>query len=141
MSYYDNALLVRADMNKAGALLTDAQAASVPTLYELWAVGIAYEKDKRIQYDGAVYAVQQAHTSQADWLPNATPALYTRLNVEHAGTIDDPIPAVAGMLYVKDLYYVEGEDTYLCIRQDTAEGTVLHYLPSQLVGVYFEKVE
>ena len=141
MSYYDNALIVREAMNTAGALLTDSQAASVPSLYEPWAVGVSYSVGDRVQYDGKVYAVTQAHTSQADWTPDITPSLFKLLDVEHAGTMDDPIPAAVGLTYKKDLYYIEDDVLYLCIRQDTDEGTTLYYLPSQLVGNYFEKVE
>ena len=57
--------------------------------------------------------------------------------------IDDPIPAVAGMEYVYGKYYIEGETVYICKRTGEAEGgtIVLQFLPSQLVGQYFEVVE
>ena len=45
------------------------------------------------------------------------------------------------MRYFKDKYYLEGNDIYLCIRDDTGEGTILYYWPSVLMGNYFEKVE
>ena len=44
------------------------------------------------------------------------------------------------MRYIKGKYYKEGEDIYLCIRDDTGEGTILQYWPSVLVGNYFTKV-
>ena len=111
-------------------------------LYPVWAVGIAVAKDSRYQYNGKLYKCVQAHTTQADWAPDITPALWTVIDVTHAGTIDDPIPAVAGMEYVYGKYYIEGETVYLCKRTGEAEGgtIVLHYLPSQLVGQYFEVV-
>lgn len=82
------------------------------------------------------------HTTQADWTPDITPALWTVIDVTHAGTIDDPIPAVAGMEYTKGLYYIEDGVIYLMNRQGMAEGEtiILQYLPSQLVGQYFEVV-
>ena len=112
-------------------------------LYPVWAVGIAVAKDSRYQFNGKLYKVVQAHTTQADWTPNVTPALWTVIDVTHAGTIDDPIPAVAGMEYVYGKYYVEGETVYICKRIGEAEGgtIVLQFLPSQLVGQYFEVVE
>ena len=66
--------------------------------------------------------------------------LWTVIDVTHAGTIDDPIPAVAGMEYVYGKYYIEGETVYICKRIGEAEGgtIVLQFLPSQLVGQYFE---
>ena len=112
-------------------------------LYPVWTVGIAVAKDSRYQYNGQLYKVVQAHTTQADWTPDVTPALWTVIDVTHAGTIDDPIPAVAGMEYVYGKYYVEGETVYICKRTGEAEGgtIVLQFLPSQLVGQYFEVVE
>lgn len=112
-------------------------------LYPVWAVGIAVAKDSRYQYNGKLYKCVQAHTTQADWTPDVTPALWTVIDVTHAGTIDDPIPAVAGMEYTKGLYYTENGVIYLMNRQGMAEGEtiILQYLPSQLVGQYFEVVE
>lgn len=50
--------------------------------------------------------------------------------------------AVAGMTYIKGLYYTENGTVYRCIRDDSADGsgTSLYYLPSALVGNYFEKI-
>ena len=112
-------------------------------LYPVWAVGIAVAKDSRYQYNGKLYKVVQAHTTQADWTPDITPALWTVIDVTHAGTIDDPIPAVAGMEYVYGKYYIECKTVYICKRIGEAEGgtIVLQFLPSQLVGQYFEIVE
>ena len=112
-------------------------------LYPVWAVGIAVAKDSRYQFNGKLYKCRQAHTTQADWAPDITPALWTVINVSDAGTIDDPIPAVAGMEYVYGKYYIEGETVYICKRIGEAEGgtIVLQFLPSQLVGQYFEVVE
>ena len=50
--------------------------------------------------------------------------------------------AAAGMRCYKDLYYADGSKTYKCIRDDSnGQGTILHYVPSQLVGIYFEEAE
>ena len=111
-------------------------------LYPTWAEGIAVSVGDRYQYNGKLYKVVQAHTIQADWTPDITPALWTVIDVTHAGTIDDPIPAVAGMEYVYGKYYIEGKTVYICKRTGEVEGgtIVLQFLPSQLVGQYFEVV-
>jgi hypothetical protein len=44
-----------------------------------WAVGVAYSVGMRVTFNGAAYQCRQAHTSQADWTPPATPALWLRL--------------------------------------------------------------
>lgn len=41
-----------------------------------WVAGMGVAAGDRIRYEGAVYVVVQAHTTQADWRPDAVPALY-----------------------------------------------------------------
>ncbi len=43
----------------------------------LWAPGIALGVGDRVEHNGVVYVVQQAHTSQAGWEPTNLPALFT----------------------------------------------------------------
>ena len=45
-------------------------------LYPNFEVGKVYEVGDLVEYNGELYEVIQAHTSQADWLPDALPALY-----------------------------------------------------------------
>ena len=139
---YDEILrtLISSNSEKIVSTFTDENAVKVIDLYPKWVVGIAVAKDSRYQYEGKLYKCVQAHTTQADWTPNVTPALWTVIDVAHAGTIGDPIPAVAGMEYVYGKYYIEGETIYICKRTGEAEGgtIVLQFLPSQLVGQYFE---
>ena len=70
--------------------------------------------------------------------------MYTVIDVTHAGTQDDPIPAERGMEYVYGLYYSDGEDgkLYQCHRTGEAYGgtVVLQYMPHELVGHYFTEV-
>ena len=122
---------------------TDEAALQGIALYPHWKEGITVAKNARYQYNGKLYRVVQAHTTQADWTPDITPNLWAVINVSDAGTIDNPIPAVAGMEYVYGKYYIEGETVYICKRIGEAEGgtIVLQFLPSQLVGQYFEIVE
>lgn len=113
-------------------------------LFPAWVVGKAYAVSDRAQYNGTLYKCVQAHTSQADWTPDAVPALFTVIDVAHTGTQDDPIPAERGMEYVYGLYYLDSEDgkLYLCQRTGEAAGgtVVLQYMPHELVGHYFVEV-
>ena len=129
-------------MKKSRKAVDDSTALIGMELYPVWAVGIAVSVGDRYQFNGKLYKCVQAHTTQADWTPDITPALWTVIDVTHAGTLEDPIPAVAGMEYTKGLYYIEDGVIYLMNRQGMAEGETitLHYLPSQLVGHYFEVV-
>lgn len=126
--------------------LEDAKAAEVPTLCPVWKAGEAVKADDRRYYepDGKLYKCRQAHTTQADWTPDKTPALWAVIDVAHAGTMEDPIPASRGMDYVYGKYYLDPEDQkiYLCKRTGEAEGGTinLQYLPHELIGNYFEEV-
>ena len=139
----EQAKTIRASMDSAGAVLTDEQALESMNLYQLWEIDVAYAVNDRRRYKDRLYKCAQAHTSQADWTPDVVPAMWTVIDVEHTGTIDDPIPAVSGMEYVKGKYYSEDGSISLMNREGMADGEsiVLHFLPSQLVGQYFEVVE
>ena len=80
--------------------------------------------------------------SDADGLKAA--ALYVRVDESHAGTLADPIPAARSMEYVYGRCYSDPEDgkVYLCTRTGEADGgtITLHYLPHELVGLYFQEV-
>ena len=82
MSYLENALKMRPYIEKAAASLSDAEALEVPTLFPAWASGTSYSADERIEYGGTLYRCVQAHTSQADWTPTATPALWVVVSLE-----------------------------------------------------------
>lgn len=126
----------------------DAQALSMPSLYDPWQPGTAYGSEGQAQIvsrpNGHLYRCQQAHTSQTGWEPENTPAMWVVIAASEAGTADDPIPAARGMEYEYGKYYRDPEDgkTYLCQRTGEAEGgkIVLQYLPHELIGQYFTEV-
>ena len=70
---------IREIIEKASASLEDTDALDAVELFPLWAVGVAYSVGERVQYDGKLYKVVQAHTSQADWTPPLVPALFTEV--------------------------------------------------------------
>lgn len=144
---------LRPMIEAAAKSFTDAEAAKSPELVARWAdhIGEAVAPGDRMSdtdNDGVlrVYRVNDGHghTTQADWPPHSTPAMWTIIDLEHAGTQDDPIPAARGMEYTYGLYYKDPEDTklYLCERMGEAAGgkIVLQYLPHELVGQYFTAV-
>ena len=141
---YARAVELRPIIEQAAVSLSDGEAASVPELITAWAYPVAFAKGDRRSYGGKVYKCRQAHTSQADWTPDKTPALWAVIDAEHAGTQADPIPAARGMEYEYGKYYLDGEDgkTYKCERIGEAAGgkIVLQYLPHELLGQYFTEV-
>lgn len=147
------AVELRPMIEQAAKSLTDAEAAKSPELVARWAdhIGEAVAPGDRMSdadNNGVlhVYRVNDGHghTTQADWPPHSTPAMWTIIDLEHAGTQDDPIPAARGMEYIYGLFYKDPEDTklYLCERIGEAAGgkIVLQYLPHELVGQYFTEV-
>lgn len=138
---------MRMTIENAAALLPDSEAAAVPPLSKSWVVGETVKPGDRRYYapTGRLYKVceGQGHTTQADWTPDKTPAMWVVVDVEHAGTQDDPIPAAKGMEYEYGKYYSDPDDgkTYLCKRTGEADGgkIVLQYLPHDLIGQYFEE--
>ena len=119
--------------------LADDEAARVSSLFDEWQADVSYSKDKRLSYHDKLYKVLQAHTSQADWTPDVTPALFEVIDVAHAGTLEDPIPASRNMVYENGKYYYDSEDdtTYLCNRDTEIP---VAYMPHELVGTYFETI-
>ena len=137
---------MRAVIEERVTTLDDETAATVPSLFTPWKPGEAVNVGDRRYYAPRLYKAVQAHTTQADWTPDITPALWAVLgDPGEAGTIDDPITAARGMEYEYGLYYFDPEDgkTYLCERIGEAEGgkIILQYLPHELIGQYFSAAE
>lgn len=128
---------IRASMDAAAIVLTDEQAAKAPRLYPTWAAGLAVKAGDRLYYSGTdrLYKVVSDHTTQTDWTPDAVPALYTVIDVAHAGTQDDPIPYNGNMALTEGLYYTQGGVTYLCNR---STGQPVYNALAELVGLYVE---
>lgn len=143
MSYYANAQKMRAAMDSAGAALTDAQAVECALIYPEWAslIGTAATPGRRFRHGGQLYKVRDdaaEHTFSREWEPGVTTAaLYTAIDAEHSGTIDDPIPWVQPMELNAGKYYTEGGKLYECWRDS---GQPLAYSLADLVGTYVTEV-
>lgn len=124
-------------------MLDDNTAARHRDVFDEWAVGMSCKTGqlRRDPLTGLLYRCVQAHTAQEGWNPSLTPALWTVVDVTHAGTLDDPIPAARGMEYEYGKHYLDPEDgaVYRCARTGEASGgkVTLQYLPHELVGQYF----
>ena len=135
---------LRPMIEAAATSLPDSEAAAAVELFPKWEYPHDYVVGDRVNdiSTNKLYKCVQAHTSQALWEPAATPALWVVIDVTHAGTQDDPIPASRGMEYEYGKYYLDSEDgkTYLCERQGSTGTIVLQYLPHELTGHYFTEV-
>lgn len=71
--------------------LSDEKAMEVATIYDPWTVGKSYTVGEFVTYgtnsvgDPQLYKVVQAHTSQADWTPDATASLYSAIGLDDKG--------------------------------------------------------
>lgn len=77
-----------------------------------------------------------------NWTPADAASIWTAIDETHSGTLENPIPAVSGMEYEYGKYYLDEGKIYLCKRTGEPDGKVvrLDYLPSELIGQYFEVV-
>ena len=73
---------LRALIEQLAITLNDEIALTGVELFPAWVVGKAYAVNDRAQYNGTLYKCIQAHTSQADWMPSATPALWKTVSVD-----------------------------------------------------------
>ena len=118
--------------------LTDAEGLENVELFAQYAVGKDYAVGDRFQYNGELYKVLQAHTSQQSWVPGTgTESLYIKVDDIHAGTAEDPIPYNGNMELIENLYYTQGGVLYRCTR---STGTAVYNVLSELVGLYVEVV-
>ena len=91
----DNRLQAAEQMRRAvqmfAARLSEELALEVATMYPEWEAGRSYAVGDILRHgvssvgDPQLYKVVQAHTSQADWLPEATPALYDAFGLDEQG--------------------------------------------------------
>ena len=93
MTLIEKARELRALIEKAmteTASLTEAEAVAATCLYPKWnGNGVAYAKGQRVQYDGVLYTVLQAHTSQAGWTPTAAPSLFAKVLIPDPSVVPE----------------------------------------------------
>lgn len=79
---------VSEQLTQALSILTDEQAETIVNAFPEWVAGRPYSIGDRVRYDGTLYKVIQAHTSQSDWTPDVAVSLFVRLSP--ASEDDDP---------------------------------------------------
>ena len=73
---------LRALIEQLAVTLDDEAALTGVELFPAWVIGKAYAVNDRTQYNGTLYKCIQAHTSQSDWTPSATPALWKIVSID-----------------------------------------------------------
>lgn len=71
---------LRRIIEQASVSLPDEDALEAVELFPAWCGdGVYYAKDTRLRCGEKLYRVVQTHSSQHDWRPDETPALYTEV--------------------------------------------------------------
>ena len=118
-------------------IVDDNTALRMTEFYPEWAADTEYTIGYKVQRNGKLWRVLQAHTSQAGWEPENAASLWTEICESHAGTLEDPIPYSGNMALESGKYYSQNNKVYRCIR-DT--GNPVYNALSELVGLYVEEV-
>jgi hypothetical protein len=79
MTPQEKARQLRPLIEKAAVSLDDSDALEAVELFPAWQTDTAYEVGIRVRYGDKLYRCEQSHTSQADWTPDVTPALWTEV--------------------------------------------------------------
>lgn len=81
----------RRTLQMFAASLDGEKAMEVATIYDPWTTGKSYAAGEYLTYgensvgDPQLYRVMQAHTSQANWWPDALPSLYEPIGLTEQG--------------------------------------------------------
>lgn len=67
-------------IRQAAEFLSDSDALDGVELFPDWTLDRAYDAGQRVRYGNKLYRCEQAHTSQSDWTPPKTPALWTEVS-------------------------------------------------------------
>lgn len=119
--------------------ITDEEALKRPLLVYSWDtyMGKSLAAGQVVSHDGKLWRVRQDVAAVLDNQPPnlATAALYEVIEVEPAGTQDDPIQYTPPMEIFNGKYYTQGGVLYKCTRDS---GQALTHDLAALVGLYVE---
>lgn len=129
-------------ISRAVMLMSDEQAFNCISVFPTWEsyIGKSLKTGERVVYKDELWKVRQDISAvlenQAPSIETA--ALYERIDEEHAGTLEDPIPYANTMSVEEGKHYIEEGIIYKCIRGSEQP---LYASCASLIGNYFEKVE
>lgn len=69
--------------------IEDEVAYYIPDVFAAWSGnGVEYKKGDRVVYNGVLYKVLQAHTSQSTWTPTDAPSLFVKVIVQEGEILE-----------------------------------------------------
>lgn len=144
MTYTERALQLRPVIEKASQSLDDSTALTAMELFPKWKdlvqAAAKVIKGFRFQHDGKLWRIEQPEYIFVEYYvpgTTGTESLFSMVDEEHKGTVEDPIPYERNMEIYEGLYYTQGSVLYRCIR---SSGQPLYHDLSALVGNYVEVV-
>ena len=100
---------------KASATLTDEEALEVPMLFPRWnGNGQNYKVGDRVYYDGVLYKILQAHTSQEVWTPIDAPSLFAEVLIPDPQVIPEWKQPDSTNPYMKGDKVTHNGKTWVC---------------------------
>ena len=93
----------------------DGTAASNPRLFPEWGPdSVEYTVGLKVQYEGVLYKVLQAHTSQASWTPTAAPSLFAEVLIPDPTVISEWKQPDSTNPYMKGDKVTHNGKTWIC---------------------------
>ena len=89
----EKARRLRHKIENLATTMTDEEGLEYVDLFVNWATGTTYALGDRVKFNDTLYKCVQVHTSQDDWTPDLTPALWTVVTVEEWPEWVQPIGA------------------------------------------------
>ena len=105
-----HAQMIRRRIEQAAASLNDEDALTAVEMFPKWESETAYAAGERVRFEGVLYRCEQAHTSQADWTPDITPALWTEVTVGEIPVWKQPTGAQDAYMTGDRVHYPTKED-------------------------------
>lgn len=97
----------------ASEVTDDAKALAIQEFYDDWEVGVKYEVGTYIRYEGVLYKVITAHTSQSDWTPTSASSLFAKVLIDPTGeTINEWVQPDSTNAYMKGDKVIFNGKTY-----------------------------
>ena len=93
----------------------------------------------KVCHEGELWKTRQKTVIQSQYPPSIdTASIWERIDEEHAGTVEDPIPYDKTMAVYEGKYYLHNDVMYLCIRDSE---NPLYADPEALIDNYFQLLE
>lgn len=90
MSVLERAKELRKQIEGCASVMDDENALKYPELFPTWSGdSVSYTADTRVRYDGVLFRVLSAHTSQPTWNPFDAPSLFAKVLIVDENVISE----------------------------------------------------